>query len=291
VLERLIQTVSLEILILAGAFVVLFALEFVAPLRRRRFGRFARILVNAPLSGGSFLVGTFIVTPVAFLAAALSADHGIGLLHLLPLPPLALVAIGFLLMDLTFYYWHRLNHVVPFLWRFHCVHHIDPDMDVTTSFRFHFGEIFLSTGFRAIQVFILGIDPVVYVIYELSLQICTLFHHSNIRLPIRFERCLNKIIVTPRMHGIHHSVVREETDSNYSVVFRWWDWLHRTLNLCVPQAEITIGVAACQQVSDNGLGRLVLFPFGKQPDYWKLADGKRPVRVRRSSGGLCGPDA
>ena len=120
---------------------------------------------------------------------------------------------------LSFYYWHILNHKFPFFWRFHKVHHFDPDLDVSTGFRFHFGEVFFSTVFRVVQVSLIGVPFVTFAAYELVFRAGTLFHHSNLRLPIRFERRLNKLIVTPRMHGINHSQVRNETNSNFGVVF------------------------------------------------------------------------
>jgi len=135
------------------------------------------------------------------------------------MPGAVAMAGGFLLMDLSFYCWHRLNHTMPLLWRLHNAHHTDPDLDVSTSFRFHAGEILLSTGFRALQVVVIGVAPALYVTYDLVLQSATMFHHSNLRLPIRLERLMNLAVVTPRMHGIHHSTVRAETDSDYSVIF------------------------------------------------------------------------
>ena len=122
-------------------------------------------------------------------------------------------------MDLTFYYWHRLNHLRPLLWRFHNVHHVDPDMDVTTSFRFHLGEVLYSTLFRLLQVGLMGVSPLTYLLYEFIFNCATMFHHSNVRLPLAWERLLNRVFVTPRMHGVHHSALGPETNSNYSVIF------------------------------------------------------------------------
>jgi sterol desaturase/sphingolipid hydroxylase (fatty acid hydroxylase superfamily) len=199
-----------------------------------------------------------------------------GLTQRVWLPNAVQFALGFLLMDLTFYYWHMANHKIAILWRFHNVHHIDPDMDVSTSFRFHFGEVLYSTGFRAIQVCLLGIAPVTYIVYEAVFQCATMFHHSNLRLPIRVEHWLNVVIVTPRMHGIHHSQVRNEMDSNYSVIFRWWDLLNRTLRLNIRQSDIDIGVAGYRQKGDNGLLKLFALPFIRQRKYWRLSDGTAP---------------
>jgi sterol desaturase/sphingolipid hydroxylase (fatty acid hydroxylase superfamily) len=102
-------------------------------------------------------------------------------------------------MDLTFYYWHLANHRLPFLWRFHNVHHIDPDLDVSTAFRFHFGEITLSAVFSLLQVSLIGPSAWAFAAYQLVFQAEVLFHHCNVRLPVRAERLLNKVLVTPRM--------------------------------------------------------------------------------------------
>jgi len=181
-------------------------------------------------------------------------------------------------MDLTFYWWHRANHVYPLLWRFHNVHHVDPDLDVTTSFRFHFGETFYSTLFRVVQVGLAGIVPFTYLVYEFFFNVATMFHHSNVRLPVGLERWLNKIIVTPRMHGVHHSAVGAETNSNYSVIFRWWDYLHRSLRLNIPQKEVVIGVPGYLLPHDNAVGRLIALPFTRQRPYWRWPSGKASVR-------------
>ena len=95
-----------------------------------------------------------------------------------------------------------------------------------------------------------------------TFTVATVFHHSNVNLPVSLERRLNRVLVTPRMHGIHHSVVRSELNSNYSVIFRWWDALNRSLVLNVPQSEITIGVGRFQNPEDNNILRLIGLPFG-----------------------------
>ena len=105
-----------------------------------------------------------------------------------------------------------------------------------------------------------------------------MFHHSNVRLPYRFERRLCRLIVTPRMHGIHHSIVREETDSNWSTIFSWPDYLHGTIRLNVPQEKITIGLPACQSPDELTWGRLVTMPFAALMPSWQLADGRKPKR-------------
>jgi sterol desaturase/sphingolipid hydroxylase (fatty acid hydroxylase superfamily) len=253
-------------------------LERVSPLRGSHHSLPPRLLTNLCLSGLAFLVGAGIVKPVGLSLAAWTSQRPFGLLHIVALPAPLQFGIGFLLLDLSFYYWHRLNHTVPWLWRFHNVHHTDPELDVSTSFRFHFGEIILSTGFRSLQVGLIGVSPMTYLLYEFCFQSETMFHHSNWGLPVQLERSLNKFLVTPRMHGIHHSIVKEENNSNYSVVFSWWDQLHRTWQVNIPQSAITIGVPAYQQSEDNLLGSVLAMPFRKQRDYWLKPDGTRPRR-------------
>jgi len=117
-----------------------------------------------------------------------------------------------------------------------------------------------------------------FAIYELVFQAGTLFHHSNLRMPIRFERLLNRLVVTPRMHGIHHSQVQRETNSNFGVIFSWWDRLHRTLGLNIPQSKIEIGIAGYALPEDNKLWRTLVMPLLKQRDYWRKSDGGTPER-------------
>jgi len=265
--------------------VLLFLLERFFPLRKRTCLLIGRLLVNLSISGLAFLLAAVLVRPAALATLQWTNAKTFGAIYLLPLPPLFAFVLSFLLMDLGFYYWHIANHRIPFLWRFHNVHHIDPDLDVSTGFRFHFGEVAMSVAFRVVQVSLIGLSGWAFAAYELVFQANTLFHHSNLRLPIRFERPLNKVLVTPRMHGIHHSQVRRENNSNFGVVFPWWDRVHRTLGLNIPQAEIAIGIAGYSQPEDNKLRNALLMPFRKQRDYWRSADGSLIERANPPSEG------
>jgi sterol desaturase/sphingolipid hydroxylase (fatty acid hydroxylase superfamily) len=263
-----------------AVFLALLILERRFSLRQAKRSKRRRYLINAGVSALALATGAYAVAPLAFRLASWASETSFGLLHIMPLPfPVELI-LGFLLMDLSFYYWHRMNHSFPILWRFHNVHHVDPDLDVSTSFRFHVVEVLYSVAFRALQVTLLGVSLSTFLAYELVFQCATAFHHSNVRLPITVERRLNKVIVTPRMHGIHHSIVREETNSNFSVVFRWWDLMHGTLKLNVKQSEIVIGIPAYLEPDDNNFARLFVLPFLRQRDYWRFRDGKQPERSR-----------
>ncbi|PIR22549.1 MAG: sterol desaturase [Deltaproteobacteria bacterium CG11_big_fil_rev_8_21_14_0_20_45_16] len=265
---------SSAIVIVILCFVLIFILERIFPLRSKR-RPLGHILVNAILTSGLLVTAYFFVRPSIENGFALMESMNFGLMSLMALPLWAEGILSFLLLDLSFYYWHRANHVIPFLWRLHNIHHVDPELDVTTAFRFHFGEVALSSGFRFFQVVLIGPSLAVFLVYEFVFQLGTLFHHSNIRLPRRLERYLNFLIVTPRMHTIHHSQVKEETNSNYSVVFKVWDSIHRTLRLGIPEERIKIGVPAYPE-KYNRILTLIALPFRRQCDYWGTTVSQKP---------------
>ncbi|MEO9136480.1 MAG: sterol desaturase family protein [Casimicrobiaceae bacterium] len=262
---------------IAGLFLVLFFIERKLPLRQWRHASLHRLVINLIVSALAIGVALVLVRPAANIAMQTVEASHFGLLQWLALPPVLAFVVGALLLDLSFYLWHLSNHRLPFLWRLHVVHHIDPDLDVSTAFRFHFGEVALSAGFRVVQILLIGASPLTIAIYELVFQANTLFQHSNVRLPIDVERFLNYVLVTPRMHGIHHSIVQREDMSNFSVVFAWWDRLLRTLRLNVPQQSIVIGIPAYDAGGDNASAALLLLPFHAQRDAWCRPDGTHPT--------------
>jgi sterol desaturase/sphingolipid hydroxylase (fatty acid hydroxylase superfamily) len=263
-----------------GAFALsLFLLERFIPLRRVKRPLLGRLTVNLSFAAVAFVTVSLTVRPAAEAMLGWTGHSGFGLAQLAAIPSVLRPLLAFLLMDLTFYWWHRANHRIPLLWRFHNVHHLDPDMDVSTAFRFHFGELAFSSAFRVAQIGLIGPSLGSYLFYEAVFQAGTLFQHSNLRLPIGSERLLVRLLVTPRMHGIHHSQVPGETNSNYATLFSFWDRLHRTLRLNIPQSEIDIGIPGYAGDRDNSLGNALLAPFRTQRDYWSRADGIVPVRT------------
>lgn len=206
--------------------------------------------------------------PVVQPLTALVERRRWGLLQQWRLPLWVETLAAVILMDYTLYIWHVLTHRIPWLWRFHAVHHVDLEMDASTAIRFHFGELTQSVAWRAAQVAGLGITRFPLSVWQTALFVSILFHHSNVRLPVALERRLNRFIVTPRMHGIHHSAVKDETNSNWSSGLTIWDRLHGTLRLDIPQDEITIGVPAIRDPEQVILPKLVTMPFRQQPDWW-----------------------
>ena len=254
--------------LVAGAFGALWWLERRRPLRREVEPKLRRAARNLAVAGAGAAAIQFVEKPLAAPLAKLVERRGWGLVKLLRLPAWAEAALAVVLLDYTLYLWHVLTHRVPFLWRFHVAHHVDLDLDVTTALRFHFGELALAAGWRAAQVVAVGASPQSLSVWQTLLLLSVLFHHSNVRLPETTERLLNIFVVTPRMHGIHHSAAREETNSNWSSGLTIWDRLHGTLRLDVPQEEITVGVPAYRDSSEVTLGSVFAMPFVPQWPTW-----------------------
>jgi sterol desaturase/sphingolipid hydroxylase (fatty acid hydroxylase superfamily) len=178
---------------------------------------------------------------VLFYLLEVSIHQKIGILHQFDLPYYIKFPLEFILIDCFMYWWHRLNHVIPFLWRFHSFHHKDQQMNSTSALRFHTGELFLSVLVRLLVFPLVGIDPILLIIYSTILFAGIVIHHSNIKISENSDLWFRKVFVSPRMHRIHHSNIRRETDSNYSSVFPYWDKIFKTYNK-YPEAAITFGI-------------------------------------------------
>ncbi|QCR24157.1 sterol desaturase family protein [Pontibacter sp. SGAir0037] len=263
--------------LLFASAVALFVLERKWQLRKRVRPEGERLLRNGGIAATALPALRLLLLPGMYAAAHWSGRHKAGLLHWFRLPDWLRYSFGFFLIDYSSYLWHVLLHKSDLLWRFHNVHHIDLDLDLSTAWRFHVGENIASVPIRGGMVALLGVPAKLVVGYEVLFEACTAFHHSNMRLPFGFERYLCRLLVTPRMHGIHHSIVAQETNSNFSVVLSCWDKLHNTLRLNVPQDAVTIGVPAYRNPQEQTLLKLLALPFGKQHG-WQLPDGSVPER-------------
>jgi sterol desaturase/sphingolipid hydroxylase (fatty acid hydroxylase superfamily) len=261
-----------------AVFVLLLLYETRRPLRKQRESKLRRIARNLTAGGLALGAVTLLQTPFLVPVAKWVAQHRIGLFNLIEVPRPIAIALVVVLLDYTLWIWHRVNHVVPFFWRFHLVHHVDRDMDASTAFRFHFGEQALSVGYRILQIVVLGADPLSLWIWQGLLSVSIVFHHSNSRLPLGLERALCRIIVTPRMHGIHHSNYRNEANGNWSSLLSAWDYLHGTVLLGVPQDTLEIGVPAYEREEDVTIGEILVMPFRRQREDWVGEAGPRLER-------------
>src|SRR5437899_5751638 len=182
--------------VLACMFLVLLLLQWRFPLRRQHFSVVHRLVRNFVLSLPGFAIVRFAMLPIP-IAVAIWAEHRrIGLLNWLSLPGWAAGIATFLLMDYAYWWWHWANHMVPLFWRFHNVHHTDLDLDVSTAARFHFGEMIFSVGFLSVAVMIFGIAPMMLLVFFITFEAATLFHHSNCLFPINLDLVLILLVVT-----------------------------------------------------------------------------------------------
>lgn len=216
----------------------------------RRLGR------NLGLAGLNALLSPLLVLPVTVWACGLA----VGWRPAAWSGPPGLV-LDLVLLDLWLYWWHRANHELPFLWRFHVVHHLDQLLDTTTALRFHVGEVALSALARAGFVVLLDFPLPSVVLFESLILACALFHHSDARLPSALERWLGHMIVTPSIHWVHHHARQADTDSNYGTLLSCWDHLFRSRSPHARDPAMPIGV---ERLADRPLRRLLVAPFGRQ---------------------------
>lgn len=255
--------VALRLGIFAGIFACMALFEVLAPRRPLRYGRSRRWLTNLGIVVVDSLV-LRVVFPMAAVGAAVWADfHGYGLFPALGVPVVMAGIISFVLLDFAVWLEHVASHKIPLLWRIHRMHHADPDIDLTTALRFHPLEILLSMVWKAGLVVALGAPAVAVLAFEAVLNGGAMFNHSNVRLPARLDAWLRRVIVTPDMHRVHHSVIQRETDSNYGFNFAFWD---RLFGSYVPQPArghdgMTIGLNEYQNAAPTGIVWSLLLPF------------------------------
>ena len=242
------------------------AWEMAAPRRTLVCKRGSRWATNL----AQFLVNIILVrlaVPVAAVGTALYAQgQGLGILRVagFPAPIQGLLAV--VILDFTIYLQHRLFHRLPWLWRLHRVHHMDMDLDATTAIRFHPFEIILSMLVKMGAVLVIGAPVAAVIIYEIILNGAALFNHGNVRLAPGLDSRLRRIIVTPDMHRVHHSVLREETDSNYGNFLSCWDRLCRSYRE-QPRAghrDMVIGLPGFRDARSQELVSLLISPFHRQ---------------------------
>ena len=263
---------------MTAAALILFIAEKGRPMRRKQQPEPARTLRNLALGAMSMAVVALLQEPLVKRLSSRVATRRLGLAQRLRAPAWLRDAVAFVLLDYTIYVWHALTHKVPLLWRFHLVHHIDRDLDTSTALRFHALDMALSIPWRAAQVRLCGASPRALQIWQAFFFLSVLFHHSNLALPLAFERRLVRILTTPRLHGIHHSAVQDETNSNWSSGLSWWDWLHGTIRVDVAQHAVSIGVPGYCKPDDLTLRAALDLPFVRQRDAWRTSDGERIVR-------------
>ena len=183
------------------------------------------------------------------------------------LPLILRVALIVFLFDGWMYIWHRLNHEIPFLWRFHRMHHSDPAMDVTTALRFHIGELIISSFLRFGIIILLGMRPLEIIFYETVMLPIIFFQHSNFLIPYRWDKIIRTVFITPWMHWVHHSDIVEESNTNYGTIFSWWDRLAKTFRIRKDPQKIVYGVESLKETRWQTIVGMLKTPLlsNKQP--------------------------
>ncbi|MHB1033436.1 MAG: sterol desaturase family protein [Pirellulales bacterium] len=221
-----------------------------------------------------------LVAPLGTVGVAVLAEaRGWGLFHNLALPSWLSVVGAVVLLDLAVYLQHVMLHAVPLFWRLHMVHHADLDFDVTTGVRFHTLEILFSFGIKAAIVLLLGAPAAGVLIFEVLLNATSMFNHGNVRMPAWLDRVLRCFVVTPEMHRVHHSVIVQETNSNFGFNLPWWDFLLGTYRDQPAEGHtgMTIGLFQFRDpIRADRLHWMLLLPFAGK---W----GNYPINRRRLS--------
>lgn len=220
-----------------------------------------RLARNAALGAITALTVAAVERPLVTRLARTAEQRGWGLLPRLMLPAPLKATLALVLMDYTLYWWHVLLHRSPALWRLHEPHHSDRDLDTSTGVRFHFTEFLASVAWRCAQVAAIGVAPRALSLWQKLSLAAVLFHHSNLRLPRATERRLARFLVTPRVHGIHHSIMREERDANFSSGLTVWDRLHGTARMNLDDEYVIVGLAGHRKAADVTLLKTLALPF------------------------------
>ena len=253
----------LRVTVFLGVLAAVAIVEALSPRRPRTLSRWLRWSNNL----GIVIVDTIalrLVFPVLAVGlAVVAAERGWGFFNVVPAPAALAFVVSLLVFDLVIYLQHVLLHAVPVLWRLHAMHHADTEIDVTTGLRFHPVEILLSMGLKLAVVVVLGPPASAVLAFEIVLNATAMFNHGNIRMPESVDRVLRLLVVTPDMHRVHHSIVPEETNSNYGFNFPWWDRLLGTYR-AQPAAghdEMVIGLEQFRAARDAWLDRMLLQPL------------------------------
>ncbi|MBI4051674.1 MAG: sterol desaturase family protein [Elusimicrobia bacterium] len=245
-----------------GGLLVLLGIENKFPFKTCVEPKLRRYWINFFIAGSNALIVNVLLGGIVVAYTRMLYNQGFGLMSYYGVGPFWNIVFSIVFLDFATYAWHMAYHRWPFLWRLHRVHHSDRDLDVTTASRFHLGEILLSTVYRLFLYPLWGPSVSAAALFEMLLLLAAQFQHSNLKLPGFLEDTLRLWFVTPDMHRVHHSEVRDHTNSNYSTVFSVWDKLFGTYRMDVSQEQIKIGLPEYQTSEDVSLGKLLTMPLG-----------------------------
>ena len=234
----MIEMLNFKIILVCIALLILVIFENIFPREIIKFKtKIKRTLKNIFLWLLNIGLTPILILPITIAATSLNLHNYFIIEH-----TIAQFLFHLIIYDIFLYFWHRANHVVPFLWRFHYVHHLDETLDVSSGIRFHFGEVILSAIVRCAIIIMFNISLFNLILIEAIVLTSSIFHHSNIKLPTKFEKILSFIIVTPSIHWVHHHKRQKETDANYCAIFSFWDLIFGTRSNFKRYKGMPIGV-------------------------------------------------
>jgi sterol desaturase/sphingolipid hydroxylase (fatty acid hydroxylase superfamily) len=217
----------------------------------------AGLLRRATRHGGLLVLNTVLTVWLVSPLTLWSSDHAL-LWHPDWFAGWPLLVLGVFALDLAAYWSHRVSHMVPLLWRFHEIHHLDDTLDTTSALRFHGLDVIWTALWSGAVVLLLGLPLSVLLVYETAVLLCSIYHHSNATLPVWTERLFAPLIVTPGIHWVHHHKIRRDTDSNYGALFSIWDRLFGSFSKTKRTPDMAIGV---EGLPDTDFAGLFLRPF------------------------------
>ena len=194
-------------------------------------------------------------------SAAWVSAHRFGLLNLVPASRPVRIAASFMLLDFTDYLFHRLQHRVGWIWRFHRVHHSDPRLDASSSLRFHPVEGITQTSCQAVAILMFGIHLDAMALFDTLLLVLLYVQHANIAWPEAVDRALRWMLVTPDVHRVHHSRDQRYTDSNFGDVFTLWDRALGTYREAPDRTSIAYGLAEFDEDGHQTVRGMTLMPL------------------------------
>ncbi len=246
---------------MALSLAVFLAWEALKPYYAYKSGHWLRSLNNAIVGLFNAAFARLAFAGLGYWALSLAADARFGLLNIVALPSWASIALTMLVLDLWTYWWHRLNHTVNFLWRFHRAHHTDTEMGVTTAYRFHPVELALSSLLRVPLILAFGLKPEGLLWYELILNVSIAFHHANLGIGDKADALVRALFVSPIMHKLHHSVEPREFSSNYSSILSLWDRLFGSWTVTDKPRGIVLGLRVYRDERWQSVIGILLTPF------------------------------
>jgi len=255
---------TIRMFLFVGGLLTFLIWELLSPYRPGTISKLKRWIINLAFTGFNNIILSLLFAAATVQACQYVSVNRLGILNSIEMPHWQKTLLTIIILDFMLYIWHLLNHVVPFLWDLHRVHHCDLNMDVSTATRFHIGELAISKVITICLILFLGVDVYGLFLFETLVIMATQFHHSSLKISVWIENFFWILFVPPSMHRIHHSVVIKERDSNYGIIFSLWDRILGTLLTDIDQTEIRIGVGSYQRQEKLNFHHLLMMPLTRR---------------------------